>query len=953
MEQRLCRYCQQPERKDVAEGELIAPCRCSGDLKWVHLSCLRRHQQQAARRSPAGLIAAMLCEVCGDPYFVGHPSVQAEDKAASQAVLNQLRPGTLLVRRRSNGPLDRWAKSVILLAAKKPRSDAPQGSPAQRILDNQGGESLLIGFVLTAEKQTMWHVPPPQAQPQMPPQMRAQQQPPTPQRLPGGPVKDFGALLHTVPSIKGAVPVPLNGEATANKQRLLYLSPASATQSAVREVQRSSAGRTALLYECNGAAVWTDTQIEKEVVGGSWGVVPATEDHIRRVGDVRMWEELLQRAAFATPLIEAADEKAVQAANVSRSPAEAAALSQRKQRYEARETRLLQAAAPQGGRLASRAANAASAGREQPDESLLKRLAACALPVNVSGDGGSAGDAVDDMLCNAIVGAMGSSTRFVLIGESSHGTQQFYELRARLTRHLIAHHGFRAVVVEGDWPAAQRAHRYVCGRALKDRSARDALGDFTARFPEWLWRNEPTASFLEWLKKQNERREAEERPPCGFYGMDLYSLHTSADKVIEYLQGVDAAAAKEAKEAFAVFEAFRNEPSEYGKAMASGQLKQPNGRVVDAIEVQRKLERVLGQLQTSNAKKYEYQVHYNDEKRLDAEVNMEVVVNAEQYYRECWQLLGQVTTWNVRDQHMMQVLMRLDNELRNSATSAGPSEGSRGPRVVVWAHNSHCGDVRATEARNPMLQRLTGGEPKWSLAHLCRETFGRESVYIIGQDTYSGSVSASPGWGQPMQCFSLHPGLAGSQSDLIHQILPRMKEVHPETVSCDGLMLLFSDRADEAPGYQNKGEETNIWEVAQNRRARRADPRAATEAKEALLESLGSNALRQARVRTTRELCYPTRILRAVGVNYRRSEERQRHYMDCCLPEFADAWIFLDKTDALKPIDVTPEWTRGRAEGGSTGAAASLMPRGPMPMPPPSAASSHMSAASMRSRIRR
>ena len=267
----------------------------------------------------------------------------------------------------------------------------------------------------------------------------------------------------------------------------------------------------------------------------------------------------------------------------------------------------------------------------------------------------------------------------------------------------------------------------MSGRSLKDADANAALSDFGRRFPPWMWRNEPTARFVEWLKAFNEAH-SDERPPCGFYGLDLYSLHHSARQVISYLEGVDKPAAREAREAYEVLMPYEHDMVAYGRAMAQGRLTVGH-RHLTALEIQKRLEGVLTQLQRRNEGRYEYELRYTAEQRLDAEINAEIVVNAETYYRDNWHQLGHVTTWNNRDQHMVQViapsierhrlssrvitiplldclrcrrlrlsaapsactqvLLRLEHEMKSALTAQRPTQTSK---MVVWAHNSHVRD---------------------------------------------------------------------------------------------------------------------------------------------------------------------------------------------------------------------------------------------------------------------
>ena len=552
-----------------------------------------------------------------------------------------------------------------------------------------------------------------------------------------------------------------------------------------------------------------------------------------------------------------------------------------------------------------------------------RQVAACALPMHIGGDASSSSaPSLALSEAHALLGAIGKDVRFVLLGEASHGTKQFYETRAQLTRLLIEKHGFCAVVVEGDWPDAQRTCRYVSGRALKDRTASDALGDFGRRFPAFMWRNKPTEAFIEWLRKHNEVQidAGSASLPVGFYRMDLYSLHRSAEKVIEYLDGVDQSFAAAAREAYSVFAPYAKDPFAYGKALAQqgGHLRvQGSSRPLSGVEIQRKLEAVLTRLQRNNEKEYEYELKYTAEQKLDAEINAEIVVNAEAYYRECWEQIGSVNTWNVRDQHMVQVLMRLEVELKNSLNPHAPTNPK--PKIVVWAHNSHVGDVRATESHSAIGQRANTSDiaaaairgasqlaPKWSLGHLCRETFGRSSVFSVGYSMYEGTVTAANNWNGPVQCFTMHPAKPGSVGEVMHHVLPHVREVH-QAPQANGFCLLFSDRGLPNEQQQKKGhaaaEDGGIWSRGDPMAAAAAKAAAATE-EERLLHTLGSMKLRASRVATLRRALYANRPQRFIGVCYKKEDEDRAHYVSTVLPELYDALIHIEKVDGNVPIDV-------------------------------------------------
>ncbi len=326
--------------------------------------------------------------------------------------------------------------------------------------------------------------------------------------------------------------------------------------------------------------------------------------------------------------------------------------------------------------------------------------------------------------------------RFVLLGEATHGTHEFYAARAEITRRLIREKGFSAVAVEADWPDAYRVNRFVRG-GESDASAREALGDFS-RFPTWMWRNTVVEEFADWLRAHNARIP-DPAQRAGFYGLDLYSLQASTEAVVRYLEKVDPKAAERARYRYACFEHFGEDPAAYGYA-ASFDL----GETCE--------NEVVAQLVELRQKAFEY-LHRDgfvaEDEYFFAEQNARVAQNAEEYYRAMFQ--GDVSSWNMRDSHMLQSLEALTAHLERQG---------RPTKVVVWAHNSHLGDARATE----MARR---GEH--NLGQLVRQRWGSGAV-LVGFTTYSGTVTAASDWNRPPERKRVRPALAGSFEWLFHAL---------------------------------------------------------------------------------------------------------------------------------------------------------------------------------------
>ena len=322
---------------------------------------------------------------------------------------------------------------------------------------------------------------------------------------------------------------------------------------------------------------------------------------------------------------------------------------------------------------------------------------------------------------------------FVLIGEASHGTHEFYQTRAELTKALILRHGFNGVAVEADWPDAYRANRWVRHESA-DTDARSALGDFT-RFPRWMWRNTEVVSFLSWLRDYNAPRNPADR--AGFYGLDLYSLHTSINAVLEYLGKVDPAGAQRARYRYGCFEDFGEDSQSYGYAATLGISRScEDDAVAQLVDLRKRAAEYASREGRIAADDYFF-----------AEQNARLVQNAERYYRTMFG--GRVESWNVRDTHMMETLDALAAHLRKTSGRA---------RIAVWAHNSHLGDARATQM---------GDIGELNLGQLARERYG-DRARLIGFTTHTGSVTAATNWDEPAARKRVRPSLDGSYERLFH-----------------------------------------------------------------------------------------------------------------------------------------------------------------------------------------
>ena len=333
---------------------------------------------------------------------------------------------------------------------------------------------------------------------------------------------------------------------------------------------------------------------------------------------------------------------------------------------------------------------------------------------------------------DALIEAIGDA-RLVLIGEATHGSHEFYQERAVITDRLIAEKGFSAVAVEADWPDAYRVNRYVRGMS-DDRDSVEALGDF-GRFPTWMWRNTDVVDFVSWLRAHNDTQPPERR--VGFYGIDLYSLRASMEAVLAYLAKVDPAGAARARQRYACFDRFQDEPQAYGYATEFGLSPTCEREAIAAlVELQRK----RAEYASRDGRVARDEFFY-------AQENARLVKDAERYYRSMFSSRDE--SWNLRDRHMTETL---------TALLAFLSAEGLPPRIVVWAHNSHLGDARATQM---------GARGELNVGQLVRERYGTDAV-LIGQTTHTGTVTAASEWDHPAERKIVRPSMTGSYERLLH-----------------------------------------------------------------------------------------------------------------------------------------------------------------------------------------
>lgn len=386
--------------------------------------------------------------------------------------------------------------------------------------------------------------------------------------------------------------------------------------------------------------------------------------------------------------------------------------------------------------------------------------------------------------------------KIVLLGEASHGTSEFYTVRAKLSKMLIEQKGFSAIAVEGDWPSAQHVNRYIKGYDALQKTTQEILKAFS-RWPTWMWANEEIATFVDWLKKHNNNKNPDHK--VGFYGIDMYSLWESIEEIIHYLTETNPTGAdlELARKAFSCFEPFNGLPEHY--AISTAHFSQ-----VCIDEVSHLL---------SSIRSHKDLYIDNQESNLNLKMNALVTKNAEEYYRAMLQ--DNARSWNIRDEHMVEAI----HEVR--------SQYGEDSKIIVWEHNTHIGDARATTMQEDGMLNV---------GQLLREQFQQEEIYAVGLGTHRGTVIAAEKWGEPFEKKGVPPAREHSWEDLLHN-----------TGAVDKLFIFNEEN---------------------------------------------------------RKHFTPWIGHRAIGVVYNPEFEAYGNYVPTQIGNRYDAFIFIDQTNALKPLEV-------------------------------------------------
>ncbi|MGN6347906.1 MAG: erythromycin esterase family protein [Candidatus Nitrosocosmicus sp.] len=433
-------------------------------------------------------------------------------------------------------------------------------------------------------------------------------------------------------------------------------------------------------------------------------------------------------------------------------------------------------------------------------------------------------------------------SQYVLLGESTHGTSEFYRWRSEISKRLILEKGFSFIAVEGDWPDCFEVNKYIKGFLKSgNKSAFDVLHSFN-RWPTWMWANKEMVETVEWLKEYNDTIINQQKlsttidKTVGFYGLDLYSLWESMEAILEYLRKTDPSLLNNAIEAYNCFEPYNKDVEAYARATAFV----PENCEEKVIEI---LAALHDKYKTNNKTD-----DLNKEEYLNAEQNAIVTKDAERYYRIM--MKGDVNSWNLRDTHMMNTLEHL-MDFHNQGKDGKIS------KAIVWAHNTHIGDARFTDmAKEGMI----------NIGQLVRQKKGTDNTVLVGFSTYSGTVIAAKQWGASMEIMDVPPAKKGSWDNLLHGL---NNNIHNDKI-------IFFEK-------DTMVNSTNDSAFTKKMRTETIDD-----------ENYDSNSNSSSRGQ------------RAIGVVYNPNYERFGNYVPTILSKRYDSLIFIDNTNALSPLHLHP-----------------------------------------------
>ncbi len=354
-----------------------------------------------------------------------------------------------------------------------------------------------------------------------------------------------------------------------------------------------------------------------------------------------------------------------------------------------------------------------------------------------------------------LVNTISDEVQFVLLGENTHGSEEFYKMRSEMTKILVEKRGFRVVLVEGDWPPFYRINKYITSEKSMDNTAKESM-EGIKNYPLWMWRNGIIAELIEWLRKFNLENE-KRKDLVYMLGMDTYSLLESKRWVCAFLDKVDPEYSDIIKKQLSFLDEYNSE-KEYAKDVVYGKLKQYSQQIQDLYQ------NILSKIQWEKMDKYFKkcpELGIDKFAVISCEQSLEVMINADEYFRKLYlEPPGSNASWNTRDQHFSMTIMRMHEQLKNISHNGERS------KIVVWAHNSHVGSSLASERGGQNFEK----NDQWNLGQMIRSIYGENKSKIFGFYTHHGTVTASPEWGVPCQTYELNPALDESYEGQFHKL---------------------------------------------------------------------------------------------------------------------------------------------------------------------------------------
>ena len=322
---------------------------------------------------------------------------------------------------------------------------------------------------------------------------------------------------------------------------------------------------------------------------------------------------------------------------------------------------------------------------------------------------------------NNIVSNISPDNEILLLGENTHGTKEFYNHRAFISKYMIENMGYRVILLEAEWPDIIRVNEYIQDYGF-DKSANEAMENIT-KFPIWMWKNSVTYELIEWLKVFNKKNKDN---MVYVLGIDCQQFLKSIKFILDYLKTHNHPFYEKANLTLAIFRQFITE-SQYAIGAVHGPMKPMVNNIVG------NLQGLLSTFQWDHVDSFLDNKDVSKKDKLDrisCEQSFEILVNGEEYFRKMLEEPpGSNASWNTRDQHMLMTIMRIRNRLSQVNKDM--------PKIIVWAHNSHIGNSNATSRGG----KTFANNNSWNVGQMVKEMFPKSIA--IGFYTNIGTVTAA------------------------------------------------------------------------------------------------------------------------------------------------------------------------------------------------------------------